>query len=237
MIVSHKYKFVFMKTKKTGGSSVELALSKFLEPGDYATMLAAEEEKLRGPAFKDIVAATTARFSHTDYALQNNPGFPHHGMRAIQGVLGDEIAGYRKFTVERNPWDKLVSGYFFHRKNRARIEGTEITYGQDDFLEQIRKGQMGKFHEFHLYMFKGETLVDDVIQYAGMDEGINNVLQDIGAPSIDLTTFSAKSGIRPQSKSDVYNELFGGEKGQEAITYVEKLFHREIAAFAYERPF
>ncbi len=37
MLLSHKYKFIFIKTKKVGGTSVEIALSKYLGEDDIIT--------------------------------------------------------------------------------------------------------------------------------------------------------------------------------------------------------
>lgn len=48
MIVSHKYKFVFIKTAKTAGTSTEIALSKFCGPDDIITpLMTSEDEELR----------------------------------------------------------------------------------------------------------------------------------------------------------------------------------------------
>ena len=47
MILSHKYKFIFLKTNKTAGTSIELALSKFCEAEDIITPVTPQDEELR----------------------------------------------------------------------------------------------------------------------------------------------------------------------------------------------
>ena len=47
MILSHKYKFIFLKTRKTAGTSLEIALSRFCEEGDINTRIPQEDEKIR----------------------------------------------------------------------------------------------------------------------------------------------------------------------------------------------
>ena len=47
MIVSHRHRFIFLKTKKTASSSVELALSEICGPDDIITPLIPADEKLR----------------------------------------------------------------------------------------------------------------------------------------------------------------------------------------------
>ena len=44
MIVSHKHKFIFLKTKKTAGTSIELALSPFCGDSDILAPLARRGE-------------------------------------------------------------------------------------------------------------------------------------------------------------------------------------------------
>lgn len=48
MIVSHKHKFIFIKTAKSAGTSIEIALSKFCGSEDIITpILPAEDERKR----------------------------------------------------------------------------------------------------------------------------------------------------------------------------------------------
>ena len=47
MIVSHEHKFIFLKTKKTAGTSIELALSQLCGPDDVITPLTEIDEALR----------------------------------------------------------------------------------------------------------------------------------------------------------------------------------------------
>ena len=46
-IISHSRKFIFVKTMKTAGTSLEMALSKHCSPGDILTQLEPREERQR----------------------------------------------------------------------------------------------------------------------------------------------------------------------------------------------
>ena len=47
MIVSHAHKFIFIKTKKTAGTSLEIALSKYCGAEDVLAPLVDHDEKAR----------------------------------------------------------------------------------------------------------------------------------------------------------------------------------------------
>lgn len=47
MIISHKHKFIFIKTKKTAGTSIEIALSSICDADDIITRISSEDEKTR----------------------------------------------------------------------------------------------------------------------------------------------------------------------------------------------
>ena len=47
MIISHEHKFIFLKTKKTAGTSFELALSSSAAPTTSSRLIAESDEALR----------------------------------------------------------------------------------------------------------------------------------------------------------------------------------------------
>ena len=44
VIASHQHRFIFLKTRKTAGTSVEIALSKVCGPDDVITEISPEDE-------------------------------------------------------------------------------------------------------------------------------------------------------------------------------------------------
>ena len=93
MIISHKHEFIFIKTRKTAGSSIEHYLSKYLGPNDICTgSLIDGTPRLNAPHHKGHI-------DHTWVAKK----FPN------------EWRTYYKFAVDRNPWDKMISYYNWHK--------------------------------------------------------------------------------------------------------------------------
>ena len=47
MIISHKYKFIFIKLRKTAGTSLEIALSQYCNKDDIITPISKDDENYR----------------------------------------------------------------------------------------------------------------------------------------------------------------------------------------------
>lgn len=128
MIVSHKHRFIFLKTGKTAGTSVEIALSRLLGPDDVATPIKPEDEPARAPhgprnylrshgpfGWKRLGRVLPGRLG--ELARQPDHGvdyFNHIRAEAVRRYLGEAVwTSYFKFAFDRNPWDKQVSYYYW----------------------------------------------------------------------------------------------------------------------------
>ena len=123
MIVSHEYKFIFLKTRKTAGTSLEIALSQLCGERDIITPIAREDEAIRqklgfcGPQnyWKRLSRYTLRDWARYIIRKRRTKGYSNHmPAKEAQSLLGSRIWNeYYKFCFERNPWDKAISLYFY----------------------------------------------------------------------------------------------------------------------------
>lgn len=98
MIISHKHKFIFVKTFKTAGSSIEKILFNYLDKNDILT--GSDSDELPSLNAKPV---------------------RHRSASWIKKYYPKEWEEYYKFSVDRNPWDVAVS-WFFWMKHAGRLQ-------------------------------------------------------------------------------------------------------------------
>ncbi|MGA1769909.1 MAG: hypothetical protein ACO4CP_08905 [Steroidobacteraceae bacterium] len=133
MIISHRHRFIFIKTEKTAGTSIELALAKLCGPDDVITAVVhpADRELRRslGPGVRgqqnDIIPLRflTSLDIARGIKVGRRPRFTNHMSAAeIRRFVPREVwNGYYKFCVERNPWDKAISVYAWWRELESQF--------------------------------------------------------------------------------------------------------------------
>jgi len=227
MIISHKYKFIFIKTGKTGGTSIEVFLSKFCDENDILTPIY-PPEKDHLPRnytgyfnpFPEILYKKFTNISKTFEDLRTKRKFYNHiPAYLVKARVHKRIwRSYFKFCFERNPWDKTLSE--FHWRNYK--DNTKRTF--DEYLKK------GKFRiNYPKYTDFGRRKI--IVDYVGKYENLNEELKKI-CKSLEIT-FDAS--LLPNAKGNArkdrrpYQSIYS--KKQRDI--VEKVFATEINLHGY----
>ena len=229
MLICRAPGLVFIKTMKTAGTSIEIALSARLREGDLASPLDPDEERARpGPAPRRAVRRMVRTLrERSDGTLRVR--YPHHGHDVARTYLSDKIAGCLAFCVERNPYDKAVSAFHFvaHRHNRP------ITDTPRQFEAFCRSPRLAAFSNFDMYTRDGALAVDRVLQYDRLDIEFAEIMDRLGITDLALGDRSAKTGLRPALDLAAY---YGAGYDRPAARLVEATFAREISFFGYRPP-
>ena len=118
MIVSKKHKFVFLKTPKTGGSSLEFYLSQFCDKNDILTPLLPKEEKLKKKfkllniknyKIKKFTLSKISKLKIMRKIVLND----HSSLNILENEIKLDLKEYFIFAFVRNPYDWIVSFFLW----------------------------------------------------------------------------------------------------------------------------
>lgn len=226
MIINHRYRFIFVKTRKTAGTSIEIALSGFCGDDDVVTPLASDDESLR----TELGLPGPRNHLGRDGLLRFRN---HMAAEDIRTAVGPDIwDAYHTFAIERNPWDKAISMYYWKsRDGRRRSVAHSPRKPLADFL-RIRERQImaGKrpnlFSNFPIYSIAGTPAIDHIGRYEDLTGELSRITETLGLPR-PITLQAAKSGHRTDRRP--YQEVMGPD--ERAV--IERLCAREIDHFGY----
>jgi hypothetical protein len=222
MILSHKYKFIFIKTRKTAGTSIEISLSRYCGDKDIITPLNPEDEDIRREVNvyprNYLVPLRLYRGKEWLRWLRGwrLKYWDHMPAKHIKRFIGEEIYNsYFKFCFERNPWDKSISYYYWeNRKNK---------YPTIDDLFQNKE----MCTDYHKYSIDGEIAVDFIGKYENLMEDLNHVCEKLGIP-FDGWMPRAKGGYRTDRRK--YYEVLNESQRQ----FIHQAFRKEIDYLGYK---
>ncbi|MDD2725470.1 MAG: sulfotransferase family 2 domain-containing protein [Methylovulum sp.] len=211
MIISHKHKFIFLKTVKTAGTSIEIALSKHCGPDDIITPISPEDEIIR----KELGYQGPQNFKTPKIKFYN-----HMPATEIKANIDPEIwDSYFKFCFVRNPWDRAVSLYYYLHQSEPRPSLSEfIGSGQ---LNRLLQGGLS------IYTIDGQIAVDRVCQFEKITEELEaiRIKLDI-AETLELP--NAKSRFRQDKRS--YRDLLS----EDDKAKIARRLAEEIRLFDYQ---
>ena len=101
--------------------------------------------------------------------------YNHCSAVLVRKAVGERIwNSYYKFCFERNPWERVISEYYFILKTKPELQGTLS-------LEKfVREKQFSP--NYPLYMENGNLVVDRVCRFETLQEDLTQVCQHLNIP-------------------------------------------------------
>lgn len=214
MIVSHKYRFIFLRTEKTASTSMMKALRNILDEDD----LRPSGRRPSWAKFSPIHHSALRRYYPQWFGLHT-----HATASQIRDVLGRKIFdSYYKFAVERNPWDRQVSLYA-HRKWK---KGQPVDHFDRDMRSLIyRNTSYVRLNNWSKYAIGRDIVADRVIRYERLAEEIGELVTTLGLPGpLDLPR------LRSYTPGRAHYSTYYSDATRDLVA---KWYAREIDALGY----
>ncbi len=221
MLVSHRKRFIYTKTVKTGGTSVEVYFEPYCFPtGAYVFSHARDEH---------VAPEGIVGFRGPNPGQKQVTWFNHMSAEAIREKLGEAMwNAYFKFCVIRDPFDKVVSAFHFFALRREACNGMAFEEIKRRFKEWVKAGKLGIDRD--KYLIGGEVCVDYFLRHETLAEGIREVCMRLEIPFEPSRLLHLKKGTRPDAHHfrDYYD--------RESAETVARHFDFEIRHFGYRLP-
>ncbi len=224
MLVSHVKKFIYTKTVKTAGTSVEV----YFEP--YCVAPDATDP----PHYREEQISEFGIVGYRGGDVRGRRWFNHMPAKAIKNQVGEQIwSDYFKFCVIRNPFDRYISAFYYLKS----IDGIAFPHDAalmpdaEMFMWWMRQsGTIESIFDRDQYTIDGQVCVDFIIQYEKLLDGLEVVCSRLAIPYRPQTLKSLKGGVRPVGES------VGDFFDVDLIDRIMNLYNLEIRLFGYCPP-
>jgi hypothetical protein len=206
MIISYKYGFIFVRTKKTASTAVELGLSPICGPNDVISPIGPGQELLRAS-----LGATPRNF-HPDKEVERQyveavktgkrkslkAASPesrmsggvtgHMKARDVKALVGEDFWNKAyKFTTERHPFEKAVSLAHFTFSSKV---AKKMTFEQH--LEEVVRDRHRTWSCSRIYSIDGKSVMDGFLLHDTLKEDIARLRERLRLPAFELPPARAK---------------------------------------------
>ena len=229
MILSHEHRFIFLKTRKTAGTSIEIALSKFCGDKDIITRITNQDEILRsqlgfrGPQNFLVRASKYDILDILRIVRYGRLRINNHDPASLltKYIDKENFEEYHKFTVVRNPWDMAVSMYYWQVNGPSKQFSNTMSF--KDFINYCPRELLDNSL---IYLIDGQSIIDTFIKFENLANDWKAIVNLIGLEELELPR--AKSGTRKDKRH--YSMIYDDED----VEFIRSLCSWEIENFGYE---
>ncbi len=241
MILLKQEKIIALKARKVGGTSFEIALSKYANSDSIITPIAEEDEKLR----KKLGFNGPQNYTYTNQEFKQIPlrfklsmlfnkkkrlnFYNHMPASLLKERLSEKIwNNYSKIAIIRNPFDYMVSSYFWELNTKKKK--IDLTF--EDYV--LKKKDKVKANQ-KIYKIDNENIIDHMIRYDKLDldiQNLENKYKSLNGLANTFLNLSTKAHYRP--KKATAQQMF--ENAPEALNFVFEQCREDIEKYNFDIP-
>ncbi|MCB1581811.1 MAG: sulfotransferase family 2 domain-containing protein [Xanthomonadales bacterium] len=205
-MISHKHQCIFVHIPKCGGTSIE-------------NMIWEPEEKTTDNLYMGFISPM--------YNKYQTGGLQHLYAAQIKNEFSPRIfSSYFKFTVVRNPWDKIVSQFTYIKKRPDLMDfiGMKANDEFKTYLQLIQKKEHVQWScQYKFFLDEnGHSLVDQVYRFENFQQAVTDVLNKLNISFKQI--LHSKKGSRGH-----YSEYYD----EESKEIIEHLYSKDISMLDY----
>jgi hypothetical protein len=246
MILSHKFKFIFVKGKKVAGTSVEMALSTICGPSDIVTPITAIDELQRltmggrsqnysidrdtEEAYIREIHAKPLR-DLSQLSVPKEKYYNHMSLQEIMKAYAAPLTDYAIVCVERSPYGKILSWANMVLTFKSYQEGAQM---QSDlvalrrFIDQaLDNDDFIEVRNIDLYRGSDNGVAARPMRYENLLADFTKFLQGLDVEDPPYLPH-AKKGLAKYLEP---REFFRKDQ----LRKINDLFSEEFSTFGYDR--
>lgn len=204
VLVSHEKEFVFLKTRKTAGTSFEMMLEPWCAPPNHVVEEAAPE--------------MVTEYGIVGARLTNKPGKKpfwrnHIGAKHVAHYLGPERWDrYTKLTAVRNPFSRAVSQFYWQFVWRELEVPQDLDGNRTQFRDYIMSDMFNS--DFHVAHVNKVYCIDMAFRLEDIDGSIKRIGEKLDLPLSKVMLPRTKENSHTKPNID-FHALFEPDLEQE----------------------